>query len=462
MIRITYIGKIALSALAVCGCWERHLSQDGGWVSASDEDLLRQKWGFNLGSMLIMGLLKRGHEVHVVSTEPEDVCGRFRCHVNGEECCRLTVTFVPESRKTRWMYLRFFWREMSGMRRVIKELRPDVCFAQWTYENAYAALTSGSPTLVAAHDSPWGVFKTFRNLQTFIKAIYATLFVVPKIRHLTAVSPYIVREFKKFKRLRNVDIPVIPNGIEIGDERVGMRNEGRGIRQTIPSPIPHSSSPIPRCPTIVSISQAGRLKNSAALFKAWEILRPKHPDWRLIVYGQGMPQGMATRDELDRVLREEADLFVSPSLEESFGMVFVEAMRFGVPCIGGEKSGAVPWVIGAEVDCGQLLVDSDTNHQSLTTNAGGVVCDVTRPDKLAECIEYVMGNVELRKKLSEGGRKRVRNMFDIEKVVDMYNNSLMRLLSSKCHKRDRQLCYKFDHICENHCQDYSKKDRISS
>ena len=387
--KIAYIGKISFSALIDCGRWER-LTASGGWV-VDERGLSRQKWGFNLGSMIIKGLLNRGHEVHIISAEPEEVCGRFRCRIDDEDCCRLTVIFVPESRKTRWMYLRFFWKEMVGMRRAIKELKPEVCFAQWTYENAYVGLTSGYPTLVVAHDSPWNVFKAFLNLQTLIKAIYATLLVVPKIKQMTVVSPYIADEFKKFRRFRHSNLSVIPNGIEM------LRDEIGGMRQNFQSPIPHP-------PTIVSISQEGRLKNSQALFGAWNILKPKHPDWRLLVYGQGMPQGMVSREELDRVLREEADLFVSPSLEESFGMVFVEAMRFGVPCIGGEKSGAVPWVIGE----------------------GGVVCDVTKPEKLAESIERVMVDRELQKKLGDGGRQRVREMFDIEKVVDMYERELLK------------------------------------
>jgi len=41
------------------------------------------------------------------------------------------------------------------------------------------------------------------------------------------------------------------------------------------------------------------------------------------------------------------------SLEESFGVVLIEAMSQGIPAIGGEKSGAVPWVI----DNSDLLVD---------------------------------------------------------------------------------------------------------
>lgn len=389
--RIAYIGRVTLSSFAGFGKWDKNLPD--------------VKWGFPLGSEIVKRLVMKGHEVFVVTEHTVDKVEKFSCSTT---CGRLEVWLVPSWKRSRWMFLTLFYKEMKGIRTAIREIKPDVVFAQWTYHNAYAGLTSGYPTLVVAHDSPWRVARMFRNMQTLIKAIYATLFVVPKIRHLAAVSPHMVEEFKKFRRFGKsggLEIPVIPNGIEIRDERGGMREERRGMRQTFTSPIPHPPFLIPHPPTVVCISQAGRLKNSQALFKAWEILKPKHPDWRLLVYGQGMPQGLVTRAELDRVLSEEADMFVSPSLEESFGMVFVEAMRFGVPCIGGEKSGAVSWVIGD----------------------GGMVCDVTNPKKLADCIEKVMTDNELRMRLGEEGKKRVREAFDIEKVVDMYEAELIKV-----------------------------------
>ena len=403
--KIVYAGRVTLASLVGFGKWDRPFP--------------KVRWGFPLGSEIVKRLVARGHTVVVVTERTVEKVEKFRCKT---EHGGLEVWLVPSWKRSRWSFLTLFAKEMRGMRAAIQEIKPDVVFAQWAYYNAYAGLTSGYPTLAVAHDSPWRVFKMFRSLQTFIKAVYATLFVMPKIRYLTAVSPYIVSEFKKFKSWRNVDIPVIPNGIEIRDERGGMRVERWGMRK-----IGNAGKK-----TIVSISQAGRLKNSAVLFKAWEILKPRHPDWRLLVYGQGMPQGMATREELDRVLREEADLFVSPSLEESFGMVFVEAMRFGVPCIGGEKSGAVPWVLGCEGMRDERRGMSDEGCGM----RGGVVCDVTRPEKLAECIERVMGDEGLRKRLGEGGRRRVKEMFDIEKVVDLYEKELERVRDEGWEMRD--------------------------
>ena len=118
--------------------------------------------------------------------------------------------------------------------------------------------------------------------------------------------------------------------------------------------------------------------------------------------------GYKTQPEIKALLSNDIDVFCSPTLEESFGQVFLEAMAYGVPCIGGEKSGAVPWVLGD----------------------GGIVCDVTRPEKLADCIERVMENWELRKKLCEGGVRRVRDMFAIDKTVDKYESELRKI--AKC------------------------------
>ena len=367
--KIVFAGRVTLPPLASYGKWDRPFSS--------------VRWGFPLGSEIVKRLVAKGHEVFVVTEHTVDHTEKFVCDTQHGA---LQVWLVPSWKRSRWMFLTLFAKEMKGIRSAIREIKPDVVFAQWTYHNAYAGLTSGSPTLVVAHDSPWRVFKMFRNLQTFIKALYATFFVVPKIKRLTSVSPYIVDEFRKFARLRDMDVPVIPNGIDAADCRVDARQKPNGGH----------------APTVVCVSQEGRLKNSRTLFAAWEILKVRHPDWRLLVYGQGMPQGIVSRAELDRVLREEADIFVSPSLEESFGMVFVEAMRMGVPCIGGEKSGAVPWVVGD----------------------GGVVCDVTNSEKLAECIERVMEDEELRRKLSAGGLRRVREMFDINKVIELYEREL--------------------------------------
>lgn len=361
--RIAYIGRFSWVPLAESFRFDR------SYPSVN--------WGFGIGSDVVAGLVKRGHEVHVIT---------YDIHFSQVERWKsgsLTVHLVP-GRATKWQFLTLYWREVRAMRRLIREIKPDVVFAQWTYENAYVGLTSGYPTLCVAHDSPWTVFKAIRNIYATFHAFYAQLFVVPRIKHLSVVSKHIEEDYRRQCGYKG-GICLIPNGIRIGElKQKEIRKEAK---------------------TIVCVSQAGRLKNTQVLFKAFEMLKAKHSDWRLLMYGQGLPNGLKTREELDRVLREEADVFCSPSLEESFGMVFVEAMLQGVPCVGGEKSGAVPWVMGE----------------------GGVMCDVTKPEALAACLEKVMLDYELRKKLSAAGVKRVVENFNINHVVDLYERELRRV-----------------------------------
>lgn len=352
-----------------------------------DQAFPPEKWGFRIGSELVSGLVKRGHEMHIVVLQ-HGIKSVKVLQAKGLKFGNLIIHLVP-SRKTKWQFLTLYWPEVRVMRRLVREIKPDVVFAQWTYENAYAGLTSGFPTLCVGHDSPWTVLKTFRNLYALFHAFYCQLFVIPRLKHLGVVSPHIEEDFRRQCGYGG-EIVVIPNGIKVGG-RLEVEGETKKIREEVR--------------TIVCVSQAGRLKNTHSLIRAFEIMKKTHPNWRLKMYGQGLPEGMATREELDRVLKEEADVFCSPSLEESFGMVFVEAMIQGVPCVGGEKSGAVPWVMGK----------------------GGVTCDVTKPEKLAACLEDLMLDYEKRKQLSKAGIKRVREMFDIEKTIDAYERELARI-----------------------------------
>lgn len=383
---ITFLGRVTPSMLA------RELAFDHSFPDV--------KWGFPLGSEMVLGLVRRGHKVSVVTSDH-----RYKeTQVFHSDSC--DVYIVPEQGGLA-RNLTFFRREVSTIAALVRSLKPDVVFAQWTYQNAEAGIKSGCPTLVVAHDSPWRIAFVERNLNAVFKALYAHFVVLPQLPRLCVVSPYIACELKRWNRYGG-EVTVIPNGINSVDDNCSCAS----IRKQMT--------------TVVCVSDWSSRKNVKTFFCALERTEKMLSHLRVIVFGSELSwdgaagrylrkhkkdiaslelRGLAPRSEIDRVLREEADLFVSPSLEESFGMVFVEAMRFGVPCIGGEKSGAVPWVIGD----------------------GGVVCDVTKPEKLAECIERVIGDAKLRRRLGECGRRRVKEMFDIEKVVDLYEAELKRV-----------------------------------
>ena len=108
-------------------------------------------------------------------------------------------------------------------------------------------------------------------------------------------------------------------------------------------------------------------------------------------------RGHVPHDKLTEVLCA-ATIMVHPSLEESFGNTLIEAMACGLPIIGGEKSGAVPYVL----DHGRA----------------GVLCDVADRESLTSSIIALLKDPEKCRALSRAGLARVKSVFSIEVVCD--------------------------------------------
>jgi glycosyltransferase involved in cell wall biosynthesis len=100
------------------------------------------------------------------------------------------------------------------------------------------------------------------------------------------------------------------------------------------------------------MAQEERYKGHDVLIDAWPLVEARHPGARLVIAGDGDdrtrleqkaralgvdgitftgPVDAATRAALYR----DAAFFVMPSTGEGFGLVYLEAMRAGLACIGG-------------------------------------------------------------------------------------------------------------------------------
>ena len=127
-----------------------------------------------------------------------------------------------------------------------------------------------------------------------------------------------------------------------------------------------------RDPRLVTVGHLVARKRHADVLRALWLLRDSHPDLRWVVVGEGPEReplerlarelGLADRFQLRGQLAPEqaleaawdASVFVLPSIDEAFGVAYIEAMAGGVPAIGciGE---AGPEEIAAAGD-GMLLV----------------------------------------------------------------------------------------------------------
>jgi glycosyltransferase involved in cell wall biosynthesis len=142
------------------------------------------------------------------------------------------------------------------------------------------------------------------------------------------------------------------------------------------SPVPAPTSAAgPRLLTVARLAAADAYKGVDTLIEALPLLRPQFPDVRLRVVGSGddLPRlqalagakGVADSVEFAGTVTDESlkneyatcNVFALPSRREGFGLVYLEAMSFGKPCLGARAGGAPEVVndgVGALADYGNI------------------------------------------------------------------------------------------------------------
>jgi len=349
-------------------------------------------------AFLIRAYIAQGHFVTVV-TSTTDVAHVTKWH--GKSC---NIIATPRRAKVSSLALDLFRAEVRFMRDELIKAHLDVVHAQWSYEFADAAIGSGLATLVTAHDSPWRVAYIMKHPYRWIRAFYSQFWVLPRVKHLSTVSPYMVRELRRRNGYLR-PIMLVPNGID---------------RQRM------SSKPILKkgkldSVKILTVSEWGGLKNVTTALDAFDIIQTNNPGAQLSLVGPGLGlDGPAqvycrTHNILDHnirfcgyqsqkyilnLLRNETDVFLNTSLEESFCLTLLEAMAQGIPSVGGDRSGAVPW-----------LLDGG--------NAGALV-NVKSAPAVADAVERMRNDPDWRNTLAENGYCRVREHFLIEQVAGQY------------------------------------------
>ncbi|MES2978752.1 MAG: glycosyltransferase [Pseudomonadota bacterium] len=128
--------------------------------------------------------------------------------------------------------------------------------------------------------------------------------------------------------------------------------------------------------------------------------RHKNSSW----FGRVLATGRVDSDSLSKYY-SSCDVFVAPSRYESFGLIFVEAMRFAKVCVG-TKVGGIPEVIEDQVN--------------------GILCDSDNVDQLRLALESLIVDKNKRDRLGMAGYKSFTENFIAEKMaascLDMYRN----------------------------------------
>lgn len=148
--------------------------------------------------------------------------------------------------------------------------------------------------------------------------------------------------------------------------------------------------------TVISVGRYDLVKGFDMLIDAWGIVAKKHTDWRLKIVGPGerayyqeqvrrlgLEQYISCKEASNKIYDEMASssLYVLSSRSEGFGLVLIEAMAVGLPCVAFSCSAGPRSII--------------SNYQN------GILVEKENVEKLAEAICYLIEHKKERKEFSE-------------------------------------------------------------
>jgi colanic acid/amylovoran biosynthesis glycosyltransferase len=176
---------------------------------------------------------------------------------------------------------------------------------------------------------------------------------------------------------------------------------------------------------VLTVARLTQVKGHGVLLKAVRQLRDRGVAIRLTMVGEG-----PKRHELERLARDldiasmvtfagavgrehvrryyaEADAFCLSSFAEGVPVVLMEAMAMGLPVVAADVMGVA-----------ELVED----------NASGLLVRPGRPDLLADALERLVADPDLRRQLGTAGRATVERAFDIRRSAAEIHATFEELL----------------------------------
>ena len=336
-------------------------------------------------------LAQRGHEIHLLSY---DRPGRLRRGISGLRFHQVQVSAYPLFR-----YPPYDLALATRMLEVREEAKVDLFHVHYAIPHAVSAFLARS---MCAPEACLRFVTTLHGTDiTVVGADRAymrpTRFAIEQSDAVTTVSQFLADETRLVFGVRS-PLHVIPNFVDT--ERYKPGTNGRWYQRADEERIlVHASTvrPVKRVADVVRAFAAIQREVKARLLLVGDGPDREHALAVASDLGvQHRVEHLGVRDGIEDVLAD-ADLFLSASETESFGLSMLEAMSCGVPCVS-TRVGGVAEVLG---DTGMLTAFSN-------------------PDAMAQAALPALTDAERHRRLSDAARRRAVEQFAVEKVIQTY------------------------------------------
>ena len=286
----------------------------------------------------------------------------------------------------------------SRINKKVEIIKPDIIVAltdSYTLLDILMQLSEKAKIIVESHLDRNGTIKQNNYLNNPL------LFIITK-----QYDNYILRSLKKCDAFVS---------LTEGDYKqwIGVPN-----KSIIPNPIsfiPKDYSSL-RNKRVISVGRLEPQKGFDMLISAWKIISDKHNDWILDIYGNGGLCDSLEKQIINLNLSEsciihpatenieekymESSIYVMSSLYEGFGLVLIEAMSFGVPCVS--------------FDCPYGPSDIISNGKD------GILVEPNNINKLADAICSLIENEDKRLELGNEAKIKVQR-FSADNIMPLWD-----------------------------------------
>ncbi len=178
---------------------------------------------------------------------------------------------------------------------------------------------------------------------------------------------------------------------------------------------------------IVSVGTLTRNKNHHMLIKAFGRLKPTHPEWRLVIFGEGIElkhlktqvMGLGLRDSVyfpgnldniaDRIYK--AGAYVLSSEKEGIPSSLIEAMALGLPCVV------------TDCPCGGVV-------ELVKDGVNGLVTPVNDAVRLEKTLLRVMDNPGFARSLGKAASDDIKRLYDYETINAEWEKYIRGIIDS--------------------------------